>query len=707
MNASVSTFTTARGDRDTPEFEMVGDGDGGDGVNSVGAIEYVDVLVDKADFFSCMSTVIAARGKVKESHRVVSSCLSEVRFAVWDFSEVAEVVLTDGPALPPLVREGSDSNANSLIAKCAGRPFLIVKNNKLKHGCACHSHDQQTQGSMTESLAPLTAAAVVCRGVNRDVDALDHVVLRISAFLDHALPQFWRISRACACGRHVSLLKRLAALESPTMDPFRRAAEFSAALVYAVASYGEDDANATEVIRWLHEYCPHGFASRGFEVAASLGRLTYLQWLAKHHSNIVWTTALMDGAAANGHLHVLEWLRVQPMSPGCTYRAMDLAAKDGHMETVVWLHDSWVRSKRAVENAIASGHLEIAKFLLAHDHPLKVSPAMDYAAMNNHLDVLKWLHETAIAGGTKDAMDSAAGNGRLYIVQWLHTNRSEGCSVSAMNNAAGNGHLDVVQWLHDNRSEGCTRDAMDRAACQGFLEVVQWLHDNRLEGCTSDAMDGAAENGHFEVVKWLHAHRIEGCTSAAVDKAAGNGYLHIAEWIVENRGVEYTRRAMNLAAAHGHLDVVQWLHENRDEGCTTSAMDWAAANDHLDVVKWLHALRTEGCTTDAMDNAGSLAVVQWLHAHRSEGCTTKAMDSAVSAGDFDRVLFLHANRSEGCSSQVTESANYEKNVELFLWLCEHYPVAMDVNVEKAALLDTYLECMGLNPKYQIYYMAKR
>nr|UDO47321.1 ankyrin repeat [Pandoravirus massiliensis] len=273
-----------------------------------------------------------------------------------------------------------------------------------------------------------------------------------------------------------------------------------------------------------------------------------------------------------------------------------------------------------VEAAVAHGHLNVLRFLVARGVALDVAPqrrmgivraygatvrpapppvsALLMAISAGHADIVAFLCERGLtAGGSTTAIDRAAASGHLAVVELLHhmaLPRHE-ATTKAMDGAAIGGHLDIVRFLHANRREGCTEDAMDGAAAAGHLDVVRWLHENRTEGCTTDAMDRAAANGHLDVVRFLHGKRHDGCTVGAMDGAA----------------------------AGGHIDIVHWLHRDRSEGCTYAALNWAAANGHGAVVGFLHSQRTEGCAGIAIKYAaarGHLGIFQYLCECRCPRC---------------------------------------------------------------------------------------
>ncbi|KAF1320976.1 Ankyrin repeat-containing protein, partial [Globisporangium splendens] len=537
-----------------------------------------------------------------------------------------------------------------------------------------HAVDTSQQHPAAVHLHPLTAAVVVCREARPQLDALPHVVARISACLDFSDSRFWSIPRACEHG-DLRLLRRIASKQPVDMDAHYKMHLFNKGLVNAVPR------DRLDIVEWLcDEYCRTGWITAGLETACALGRLQMLQWIfANHRGRVVWTSAFAERAAEHGHVHVLEWLcTLAPDGSSAFLSSIDSinsAAQHGHFNVVKWYHEcggsNEALNSGILRRAIAGGHLEIAQFLYDRGYRLDVDNGIDYAASSGNVAMVEWLHALSITGWTENAIDSAAERGHLDIIQWLHDNILPECTQDAMDRAARYGHLDVVQWLHTNRTEGCTKYAMNWAAGEGHLHIVQWLHKNRRQGCSHAAMDLAATNGHLHIVEWLHTHRREGCTRRAMDGASQNGHLATVKWLHENRIEGCSKKAMDEAAANGHLEVVQWFHETRREGCTSQAMNLAASNDHLHVVKWLHDNCHEGCTKAAMDRAGSCEMVQWLHENRSEGCTTEAMETAIERGDFESVLYLHANRTEGCSDNVAHKLG-DQSVELLLWLNEHY-----------------------------------
>ncbi|GAB9472118.1 hypothetical protein Gpo141_00009306 [Globisporangium polare] len=189
-------------------------------------------------------------------------------------------------------------------------------------------------------------------------------------------------------------------------------------------------------------------------------------------------------------------------------------------------------------------------------------------------------------------------------------------------------------------------------------------------------------------------------TPSAMNLAAANGQLEIVQWLHENHWQGCTTEAMDLAASQNHLYVVKWLHENRCEGCTTRAIDWAVANDHVDMVKWLFANRHEGHTQDALHEVCSVEMLELLRELRVPGYSVKCIRTAISQGDFARILFLHSHQREGFEATVRRGRlTLRDQLEVFQWLHENYREALRIrsirmSVSTGRYLHALLDVMG-------------
>lgn len=119
-------------------------------------------------------------------------------------------------------------------------------------------HTSATRATPLPPPPPLTSVLVALRStLGERIGALPHVVGLISACMDHALPDFWSIPRACEA-KLMSLLPRLAWCQShdaavgfaAVIDPFYWKYQCSLGLVAAVKH------SNLAMVEWLHEYCP-------------------------------------------------------------------------------------------------------------------------------------------------------------------------------------------------------------------------------------------------------------------------------------------------------------------------------------------------------------------------------------------------------------------------------------------------------------------
>ncbi|KAL2915103.1 hypothetical protein HK105_205427 [Polyrhizophydium stewartii] len=219
---------------------------------------------------------------------------------------------------------------------------------------------------------------------------------------------------------------------------------------------------------------------------------------------------VLFSAARNGWLDLLE---------GCNPRVrMQILAKSGALDLV--RREACACANAADDASECCPRCGCIRLCAAH---------AEMAARYGHLELLQLLHATMDPSTrwTTSVLDNAAASGHLDVVQWLHLHRSDGCSTDAMDLAAWAGRLDIVRFLHTHRSEGCTTEAMNLSAKQGNLRMVMWLHAHRTEGCTNEAFDLAARSGHERVVKWLLDHRAERPSDAALIGAAERGHAGV------------------------------------------------------------------------------------------------------------------------------------------------------------------------------------
>ncbi|KAL2913455.1 hypothetical protein HK105_207067 [Polyrhizophydium stewartii] len=269
-------------------------------------------------------------------------------------------------------------------------------------------------------------------------------------------------------------------------------------------------------------------------LAAFLGHIEMLMWLAERMPNGQWTTDVMDWAARNNKLDCVKWLHAN-RTEGCT------------------------------------------------------TMAMNYAAEWGHLVMLKWLHANRTEGCTTDAMDLAAKNGHIDAVEFLQNNRTEGCTSKAMIKAAKNGHAKVVTFLHKNRSEGVIADAAEAAAQHGRLAVIKCTHALAPEAITAAVMRKAIEGGHIDVLEWILDNTDVRLTSDDITCAVKSGQLHMLPFIRKRVPSMLRAHKVSKIGAQQADGVIEWLGSPDVQGKSTPAdvMRLATQLNKATVMRWL------------------------------------------------------------------------------------------------------------------------
>lgn len=184
---------------------------------------------------------------------------------------------------------------------------------------------------------PLVAVVAVCS----QYELPDVAASCISAFVT---AKGWTVELACQWG-DLALLQRATTCDPHKQSRVYRAHVFGRALVHAV----QHD-NATALLECLRAYAPSGFASNGMEVAAGLGKLDVIQWLAMHYENdLFWNPGCVEAAAAGGHLETLQWLMNKvSIQPDQLVPVIKYAIVGGHVASVKWLIEHVERSGNAL-----------------------------------------------------------------------------------------------------------------------------------------------------------------------------------------------------------------------------------------------------------------------------------------------------------------------------------------------------------------------
>ena len=209
--------------------------------------------------------------------------------------------------------------------------------------------------------------------------------------------------------------------------------------------------------------------------------------------------------------------------------------------------------KLDIKPFIASGNLEVVKYLAQMPHHIWKASYCSTAADAGQLEVLKWL-------------------------------RSNNCpwDKETCNRAVTGGYLEVLQWV---RQEGCPWDGTTslRAAACGRLEIFKWVIQ---EGCpwTKDAFSVAAGCGHCPIIEFAVQNNYELDLLGCLRGATKWGYLTVLEYLnqshswVTNISREVAEELCFSAILGGYENIILWFK--------TNSLAWNAETRALAVKRW-------------------------------------------------------------------------------------------------------------------------
>lgn len=164
-----------------------------------------------------------------------------------------------------------------------------------------------------------------------------------------------------------------------------------------------------------------------------------------------------------------------------------VAADAGHNAVAIWIAQYSVHIDRAgtMRAAIASGNIELVKWLMDRGvYPYK-EEGIHCAASNGHLHMLEWLEDKSYLGDRTGLLVQAAEGGQMEIVRWLV-------------------ELDWDEGYLDSDSDS-ERDE-DCNCCAHFRrENTRPTHVTNVGRKASLAIHTAAIFGHLDIAKYLHA----------------------------------------------------------------------------------------------------------------------------------------------------------------------------------------------------------
>ncbi|KDO28662.1 hypothetical protein SPRG_06517 [Saprolegnia parasitica CBS 223.65] len=288
-----------------------------------------------------------------------------------------------------------------------------------------------------------------------------------------------------------------------------------------------------EVVQFLHVNRTEGCTSYALDCATRNGHLDVVRFLVENRAEGASPNILND-AAGNGHLDVVQYLHTLG-SFGCTVAAVDDAAKNGHLEVVTFLltnRSEGCSRDVVVRNALKSGHLRTAEYLLSLGYPLPTSVFVTGK---------KNLRKPEMVGVVQLLLAHGVPCDQHWIVQ-----------ASAVNN------VPLVRFLHAHTdpsahpyaiSVAIRGKAWDVAALScGAVDVVSRMLQRQPELRHDNLLDLAVPNHNTDALQYLLTAGI-GKPRACLVKIAGRR----RHWTASKLVLPYCMDASN------HLDNVLFL----------------------------------------------------------------------------------------------------------------------------------------------------
>lgn len=371
-------------------------------------------------------------------------------------------------------------------------------------------------------------------------------------------------------------------------------------------------------------------------------------------------------------------------------RSAEAAAFAGDLPLVLALTEDVPRSPGIVADAIAGGHVEMARSLLAFGFPYDAE-ALEACVKVGDRTLLEKLAETCAF--ETNAFAAAAMKGDVDMMRFLDRLGAP-CDEFVAAAAAGKGHIAALDYLAETHPDTLReRNLFVPAASSNQLQVLRWAERRGLAPTLQMSIDCAAMYGHIEAVRWLTDRGCVPDPRAAV-RAAEGGHLDIIQ-LLESLGCAEWKRVAITAAIYGFTtvfrysvartdlsgdaDVVRAIFRGPDDALldeahvafrvthTPSLLTAAVKSGRLSRVSRLLSL---GCPCDALAAraaaaAGRIPMMQLLlDAECAQDCSVT--ESAASHGHFEMLKYL---RSRGVPWNATtcEVAALANRSDILFW----------------------------------------
>ncbi|GLD96414.1 hypothetical protein PINS_up005097 [Pythium insidiosum] len=174
---------------------------------------------------------------------------------------------------------------------------------------------------------------------------------------------------------------------------------------------------------------------------------------------------------------------------------------DGLVETVRFLNNKNQFSANVVDEAAASGQVEVLKFLLAQDVFTCTETGLYSAASNGHVNVVRFLVERGIDANIDTALDIALHTQQKEVVAYLLPLTPQGCDRARWSTLLKLGFVtewkDLVSRFPPSDLELELAEAMRVAGSHGLLSVIRFIHcELARPDLAVNAMEEAATVGH-------------------------------------------------------------------------------------------------------------------------------------------------------------------------------------------------------------------
>lgn len=238
----------------------------------------------------------------------------------------------------------------------------------------------------------------------------------------------------------------------------------------------------------------------------------------------------------------------------------------------------YLKKRSAFFNACISGHINVAKWLYAHDKDVKDvelrNTSFSTACARGHLEVAQWLYELGDIGMYNDfTLRDVAKYRRLDVLKWLHSigiDIHSGHEV-AFREACLHGHKDIIEYIY-SIGETDIHVYNDKAfvnACEGgHMTIAQWLYSLgsiNIHASDDDAFMYACYRGRFEIAKWLYSLggvNIHAQNNQAFPAACRSGNIEFAKWVMDLGVDPYKFIEYGLSydiRNRGHEELANWL----------------------------------------------------------------------------------------------------------------------------------------------------